>query len=259
MNKILQQTIITTLCAFSSIYVHADVEHNLSIDLDFDGKPDKVIVSVPQNSSDDYGAERNILVSIRIDFDSRKNGFDDVLPVTSGIVYSLMPHASNKNYLGLDFTNRTSRSPVLIISQIYRWNDNASKLCLYAEVTGISRDQLNNEIHPSLKQVKVFDGCMKMADSSPSWGEDEDNDYWKKNTNIKVNIVEEKAWLYGSPDLSTKTKMYLIKNDLITIKDYIFSQKNGEDWFLIEFRNTSKNTTIIKWIKAKSIGLVLPD
>jgi len=259
MNKILRKIFITALCAISSAPIRADVEYNLSIDLDFDGKPDKIVVIAPQNSSDDYGVEKNIPVSIRIDFGSGKNSFNSVLPVTSGIVYSLMPYLSNKNYLGLDFTNRISRSPVFIISQIYRWDVSVGKLCLYAEVTGVSGSQLNNEIYPPLKQVKVFDKCMEMADSSPSWGEDEDNGYWKNNTNIKTSITEERAWLYNSPNSSAKTKMYLIKNDQVVIKNYNFSQKEGKDWFLVEFLNTSKNTSIIKWVKGKSIGLVLPN
>ncbi|MCL2590674.1 MAG: hypothetical protein FWD67_07320 [Betaproteobacteria bacterium] len=246
---------LINLCLINNLSAHES--NNLDIDFDLDGKPDKVTITIPRNSSDDYVNE-SVPVTIRVDFSSGKRSFEGVLPVESGIVYSMMPYARKEGYLVLDFTNRSTRDATLIIAQLYRWDADVSKLCLYAEVTGVSGNTLKKEFYPSFKQVAIFNECKSLADSSPH-EEDEDNGYWKKNTNISVKITEKKAALYDSANFSTKTKMYLIKDDKVIIKNYMFSQKDGTDWFLIEYFNEAKNLLITKWIEGKSIGLVLPN
>jgi hypothetical protein len=259
MKKTLLQFLFVNSCLITCLSVFAKDGHDFNMDIDSDGKPDRVVIAYPNTLPKYEDEDQTVPVNIKIHLSSQSNYFDFTLPVDLSLVYYLHPSAWNENYLFLSLTNTTSRDAKLLNYQIYRWDNNEKKLCLYVEVTGVAGSQLNNEMYPSLKQVKVFNKCLNMSDSSPALLEEEYNGYWKKNTNITANITEEKAWLYNSPNSTTKTKMYLIKNDKVVIKDYKFSQKDGEDWFLIEFLNTTKNTSIIRWVKGKSIGLALPN
>jgi len=233
-----------------------DAQH-LDIDLDFDGKPDQVEVLPTDNLSEKF--DGSILVRIRVYLGSQENNFfESFLPVEESMPVNAA--VWNKNYLLIDFSYSSRRgSPTTY--QIFRWNSEEKRLCLYVDTSGISGNGLENDFYPSLKQVKVFNGCQNISDTPPNLGGGypDYDDYWKTNTNIKVKVTEEKAWLYDSPYASSRSKMYIIKGDLVVIKDYKFSQNEGEDWFLVEYYNDIKKISIIKWVKGKSIGLSLPN
>jgi len=257
MNKFIVKLLFVSLILINNAYVFARDPEDIYIDLDFDGKPDRITIYYPYGIPE-YGDEnQTVLVGIRVYPSTENKHFDFVLPVELTLFYYLHPYPWNNNYLLLYLTNTLSRDARSLNYQIYRWDTQEKKLCLYVDVTGVAANQLKNEEYPSFKQVKVFNKCLNMSDSSPS--EDMSNDYWKINTNITANITEEKAWLYDSPGSSKKTKMYLVKNNQVVIKDYTFSQEDGVDWFLVEYYNDARKKTIIKWVKGKSIGLILSD
>lgn len=64
---------------------------------------------------------------------------------------------------------------------------------------------------------------------------------------VQLKIKSERAFLYLQPLESAKTQDYLVKGDIVTLRDY--KSENG-DWYLIQH---SKQTQPVQWIKFEDI------
>lgn len=71
----------------------------------------------------------------------------------------------------------------------------------------------------------------------------------RKPINSEVSV--ERALLYSSPEEKSRTKMYLIKNDKVTLLDYSASD-SGECWYLARDK-TATEKTIEKWLKCENL------
>jgi hypothetical protein len=78
--------------------------------------------------------------------------------------------------------------------------------------------------------------------------------YWEANR-IPAKVVVAKAWLYSSPDVRKKTKMYLVEGDAPIIKEHRYIR--GKDWYLVEYLPIGRTEPIVKWVQGSSIGLQL--
>ncbi len=109
---------------------------------------------------------------------------------------------------------------------------------------------------PAISVAAMYDGKMQarkkgkwinIIKAKPSVIKDKEQENNKATeTEEKERIVQvKKAWLYSSPDLNAKTKLYLIENDKFTI----LKQKTVEEtsWYFIRFIGVK---IVEKWIKA---------
>ncbi len=68
-----------------------------------------------------------------------------------------------------------------------------------------------------------------------------------------ATIQIDKAWLYDKPNSGSKTKMYVIKGDTVTLLDWKAKEGSnfGEDgWYLIRYKGKK---TIEKWLDSSSL------
>jgi len=76
-----------------------------------------------------------------------------------------------------------------------------------------------------------------------------DKNWWERKPQF-AKVTSDKAWLYNSPDANDQSKMYLIKDNRILLRDY----KRSEDediWYCLVEYTTNNNKKIVKWIKEK--------
>ncbi|WP_439892618.1 hypothetical protein ACS7SF_09030 [Ralstonia sp. 25C] len=66
------------------------------------------------------------------------------------------------------------------------------------------------------------------------------------DTRLRVN--KNRAWLYDSPNPKTKTKMYLIKGDFVTVVN-----RSQTGWLEVDYLK-SNGQVVRKWINEKSVG-----
>jgi hypothetical protein len=94
------------------------------------------------------------------------------------------------------------------------------------------------------KEGKAINSFMIMNDSKK----------WFDREKLTASIKSEKAMLYNSPSLNDVSKMYLIKNDPVIIKDFQYSKNGSVLFYLIEYTN-AKNVKIKKWVAEKSLTI----
>jgi hypothetical protein len=118
-------------------------------------------------------------------------------------------------------------------------------------------------IMPSRKLIKEIDdecvGCGDVArteynvDNSVrnTWLVTDTKNYWEREI-ITRHVINDKAWLYNTPDTQDRTKMYLVKNDVVTLKKEQLSE-DGVTWFYFIDYQTKNNRKIAKWIEVNMI------
>lgn len=75
--------------------------------------------------------------------------------------------------------------------------------------------------------------------------------YWERKV-IIGHVIYNKAWLYNTPNVQDKTKMYLVKNDVVVLKKEQISE-DGVRWFYFIEYQTKNNRKITKWIETDAV------
>jgi hypothetical protein len=190
--------------------------------LDFDEQSDKVVISeIPFDKRSKSNDDVNIAIHIELSGSNRT--YDSILTLPDVYYMNLQMTTWNNNYILVDMTNRTSRDAAEMYYRIYKWDGAQERLCLYVEVDGVPKNQLKGELFPSEKNAQFF------ACANNNAVEQQRND----NVFARVNI--QRAALFVFPKVTSRTKMYLIKNDQVKIKEYVYSKSDGKDWFLVEY------------------------
>lgn len=79
---------------------------------------------------------------------------------------------------------------------------------------------------------------------------DQDDDFLRSKSLSSIVIVD-RAFFYSDHDVSNKTKMYLIKGDLVKLSDFY---SGDEIWYRVDY--TEKNGSMIsKWIKCNDLKI----
>ena len=65
---------------------------------------------------------------------------------------------------------------------------------------------------------------------------------------IRLKVNQNRAWLYDAPSQKARTKMYLIRGDLVTVVD-----RSKAGWFEVNYFK-SNGQVVRKWIKEESVG-----
>jgi hypothetical protein len=69
---------------------------------------------------------------------------------------------------------------------------------------------------------------------------------------ISTKIISDRAMLYKDPSTSTKTNMYLIKNDEVSLLDFMSTEDDPLYWYKIKYI-TRKGKIIKAWVACKDI------
>lgn len=93
--------------------------------------------------------------------------------------------------------------------------------------------------------VKIYDAAGKMLTKVIANTQDS-SDVTAKTPAATRNITVEKAVLYDKPDAKTKTKMYLIKDDKVTLLDHR-EEDDGVEWFLVRFDGKKRVEKWVEW------------
>jgi hypothetical protein len=92
-----------------------------------------------------------------------------------------------------------------------------------------------------------LDSFLLKEDSSKRWFE-------REILTLTARIKPPKAILYNSAGLHDASKMYLVKDDIVTLKNYQYSE-NGETVFYLAEYITTNNKKIIKWINKEALSI----
>jgi hypothetical protein len=236
--------VCASLLFSSSLYGESDY----TSDFDGDGVPDRLTVnaiSSPENPDDvvDY--------RVQIVFSTNAPPIDIVLSEDPDAFY-IASCRQIANCIVIDRTRsfgwKYDRS-----YDLYTWDDKYKKMCLHASVYQTMYEPSEPEAAsgmPKQSYVRAYNKCEEIGGNVPG-PEITDQSYW--NTyNVSAKIVMGKSWLYSSPDVKNKTKMYLIKDDQVTIKEHKYVR--GTDWYLVEYMPSKKIKPVSKWIKGSDIG-----
>jgi hypothetical protein len=234
-------------------FSHADGYLITDIDIDRDGVSDNIEFYKPDSVSEDYFED--VTVNIKISLTATKVVYERAFRVSVEVVSDLhvVSWGQKPGYIFLDYTNRTTRGSTEFHSEVYRWNNDKHKMCLYANAYGVTRNQLKNELFAKEKNIRIYNNCYEIGEYS---SDADIPDYWDNNK-VTIAIQTEKAWLYNSANTNSRTNTYLIKNDKVLIKDYKYL--HGNDWFLIEYNPPAKSNPVIKWVQAHSVGIELTE
>ena len=97
------------------------------------------------------------------------------------------------------------------------------------------------------KNGKEVDNFLLKEDSSKRWFE-------REILTLTARIKSPKAVLYNSPSLHDATKMYLVENDMVTLKNHQYSSNDRIEFYLAEYV-TAKNKKIIKWVREDALSI----
>lgn len=73
---------------------------------------------------------------------------------------------------------------------------------------------------------------------------------WEREE-LSARVMVAKAWLYNTPDMNDKSKMYLVKNDAVVLKK--MDSIDDKRWFYLVDYTTKNNRTITKWIEQDAV------
>jgi hypothetical protein len=223
------------------------------IDIDLDGKPDKVTMAI-QASEIPIGFAP---VNIQIDFTSDSSQFN-YKTHSSILVDNLLLTSwyDRPGFISLTYTTTTGDAPEYY-AEIYKWEPIRQKLCLYyRDYSRLSNREMGLRFD-LIRSIEFHNGCTELGDILTGNVPDPDEldmEFWKKNKDkISVEILEKKAALFNSPQRFNKSKMYLVNGDWVIIKDY---QRIDEiDWFLVEYSPSIGKKPVVRWLMGKSLGL----
>ncbi|MDR2926435.1 MAG: hypothetical protein LBU76_10910 [Azoarcus sp.] len=217
------------------------------VDLDLDGIPDKV--DVARATSDEIGDGSFTRYNLRIDFSSG-------VPAVNATLHAAEPYESTISSL------RNKPGYLLLYIgkldyayAVYKWDISLEKMCLHATATGIN-DYIEKRSKYD-KFVKLYNKCIdfNVIIPKPDFGFGEtDYDYYNKNI-IQTEIVTDKADLFDSPDKSSKSGMYLVKGDVVIVKEYKYrvdKKENEIGWFRVQYFSKKLNRNITKWLLSTS-------
>jgi len=72
---------------------------------------------------------------------------------------------------------------------------------------------------------------------------------YNEDAKRKSQVAVDKAWLYGSANVSSRTSMYLIRGDLVQIM-----RSNGNGWLFVEYKK-SDGSDLRKWMQSKYLSV----
>jgi hypothetical protein len=219
-------------------------------DFDGDGLSDEVIIS-KQKEVEDSISETDIRVQIK--FSSKAQDVDvKFLTDEDFHVYISKLHPRS---LVIDRT-RSAGWKYSKSYDLYVWDDGYKKMCLHAsvyqEMFGPSEPKAALGM-PKQSYVRAYNKCEEIGGDVPG-PEITDQGYWD-TYHVSAKVVVDKSWLYSSPNVKNKTKMYLVKDDTLVIKEHRYVKE--KDWYLIEYMPADKDVPVIKWVQGHSIGLQL--
>jgi hypothetical protein len=84
-----------------------------------------------------------------------------------------------------------------------------------------------------------------------NWIMSDAKNYWERKK-ITAQLIVDKAWLYNSPNSKDKTKMYLIKNDIVVLKKEQVSG-DGLTWFYLVTYQAKNHREITKWLESGAV------
>jgi hypothetical protein len=239
-------------CMLLNAYAAGGYSLDLDLDLDLDGKQDHIEINVPE-----FRDMNSVLpLKLHITFASSKNVVDQTIPVIGYYLIYFYPGVWRDHFLKLNFTNTVSRDAAEFFYEIYKWNDDLKRLCRYIKASGIPRNQLARETHASMKNVEIYMDCNPIDDLPSQTIDEPDPNFWA-SSNVHTKVVVDKAYLFNAPGPMSKSKMYLIRGDSVSIKDHRYVK--GKDWYRAEYISLSNRPPIVKWIEGRSIGLDLPE
>lgn len=93
--------------------------------------------------------------------------------------------------------------------------------------------------------VKIYDSAGKVLKKVIADTQDS-SDVTAKTPAAIRKITVDKAVLYDKPDAKTKTKMYLIKGDKVTLLDHREGD-DGVEWFLVRFDGKKRVEKWVEW------------
>lgn len=84
-----------------------------------------------------------------------------------------------------------------------------------------------------------------------TWLVTDAKNYWERKVVIGY-VIRNKAWLYNTPIPEEKSRVYLVKNDVVTLKKEQLSE-DGITWFYFIEYQANNNRKITKWIEADAV------
>ena len=72
---------------------------------------------------------------------------------------------------------------------------------------------------------------------------------YNKDDKKTSQVAVDKAWLYRDANVSSKTSMYLVRDDVVRI-----TSSHGNDWFFVEYKK-SDNSHLRKWMQSKDLSV----
>ena len=238
--EVRMRNVIAACAVFLSICTAHGAEDSFEFyhDLDEDGVSDKIVIERSQLSDDTDGVRGRL----KITFSTKAQPVDVEIWVDLNEFYANSWY-NIPGYFVIGYAPGVGLKEDFH-HEVYRWEDEYKKLCLFADIEG--------KLEPSIgrilsKNVMIYNKCIAIGDhASTSKGEQYYRDF-----NISASILLDKAWLYNSPNVKNVSKMYLIKDDQIIVKNYKYA--NGEDWFLVRYLPSGRDVPIVKWVNGMSI------
>jgi hypothetical protein len=235
MKKIRANFVIFAFFAAGKVFANT-----FEVDLDLDGIPDKIQAISAFNDT--------FQIKLRIEFSSGVPIINKIISFNEIIEAGVSSWRKKPGYL-LFYTGNA-----VYANALYKWNASLKKMCLYATVSGIDNynkqwSELDKFVMPHNKCVGFIDDVLRL---------DLSGHIYSKTFSVKAEIVSDKAALFESPDKSTKSKMYLVKGDVVTLKEYRYSVDNKNvpiSWFKIEYFSNKLGRNISKWLESSSIDM----
>jgi hypothetical protein len=244
MIKNCQIPVLLSSALFFTNAAAANNEYVSELDLDSDGIIDKVIVSKPEQLGEDLN--KVVPVNIKITYSSGARSVNARLSLDgfAASVFSVFLWRNIPGILVLNYAELSGSQPADGYYEIYKWEANLKKMCLYESVIPAQRDKAVSQSGPRYISVRVYNPCIGIGDRKPDDGI-EDKDYYQK-FRIKARLSENVARLYNTPRQDDESRMHLVKGDEVTINEYRIS--SGRGWFLIDYFSAQKQGKITKWL-----------
>lgn len=203
-------------------------------DFNFDGTRDVAILD-----GNGYGGV-NLFYHLYL-WDKAKGAFKEFVDKTSG-----EPGFSNPEVDSAKQTLMTSvRSGPRWFSTEYRSDKGKLYPYMSSEMLSLGED--------TLTYLAFKDAAGKVTSHKIIGEIADENAAFVDQPNAIVKIQVDKAWLYDKPNPGSKTKMYVIKGDSVTLLDWKAKDGDslgGDGWYLVRYQGSK---TIEKWLESSTL------